>query len=113
MYIRKAFYNYRDGGYWNTPPPNPLPECLPDSLLYFTLQERVAIEDIENQAKQRQLKGQCVRYGESIQLRHTLTGKYICMSDMKTSVTENSKLRVTTCTLFATICSYVSANLLA
>ena len=55
---------------------------------------QVEVEVNENNAKKRQLRGNSLRYGESIQLQHTLTGKYICVSSTETSFMEHSKLRV-------------------
>ena len=52
------------------------------------------MEQQENAAKQRRLQGSNVYYGDLIQLRHTLTGKYVCTSTTTTSITENTKLRV-------------------
>ena len=52
------------------------------------------MERAENAAKQRRLQGSNVYYGDSIQLLHTLTGKYVCVSTTDTSVTENTKLKV-------------------
>ncbi len=52
------------------------------------------MEKEENAARQRRLKGSDVYYGDSIQLLHVLTGKYICVSNTERSVTENSKLKV-------------------
>ncbi len=52
------------------------------------------MEKAENAARQRRLKGSDVYYGDSIQLLHVLTGKYICVSSTETSVTENTKLKV-------------------
>jgi hypothetical protein len=52
------------------------------------------VEQAENAAKQRRLQGSSVFYGDSIQLQHTLTGKYVCVSTTDTSVTENTKLLV-------------------
>ena len=64
-------------------------------IAVFVLQSHVNVELKENEAKQRQLRGNYLCYGDSIQLRHTLTGKYICVSSSETSYTERSKLRVT------------------
>ena len=49
---------------------------------------------MENAARQARLKGSSVRYGDTVQLQHTLTGKYIGVSTTQTSVTESSKLKV-------------------
>ena len=52
------------------------------------------VEKVENAARQARLKGSSVRYGDTVQLQHTLTGKYISVSTTQTSVTESSKLKV-------------------
>ena len=52
------------------------------------------VERAENAAKQRRLQGSNVYYGDSIQLLHTHTDKYVCVSATDTSKTENTKLRV-------------------
>ncbi len=52
------------------------------------------MERQENAAKQRRMEGTIVSYGDSIQLQHTLTEKYVCVSTTDTSFTENTKLRV-------------------
>ena len=63
-------------------------------LLYVVLlQTFVEAEKVENKAKQEQLKGNSIRYDECVQLRHTLTGKCICVA-REISVTEDSKLKV-------------------
>ena len=49
---------------------------------------------MENAARQARLKGSSVRYGDTVQLQHMLTGKYIGVSTTHTSVLERSKLMV-------------------
>ncbi len=58
------------------------------------LQRDGEVEKVENAARQARLKGSSVRYGDTIQLQHTLTGRYIGVSTTQTSVTESSKLKV-------------------
>ena len=52
------------------------------------------MEMAENTANQQQLQGSSVSYGDSVQLLHTMTSKYLCVSSTETSVTENTKLKV-------------------
>lgn len=52
------------------------------------------VEQAENAAKQKRLQGSSVFYGDSIQLQHTLTGRYVSISTTDTSITENTKLKV-------------------
>lgn len=61
---------------------------------HFAFQNLVKIELNENKAKQEQQRGYPLHYGETIQFRHIITGKYICVSNTETSVTDSSKLRV-------------------
>ena len=63
-------------------------------MLFTLLQRDSEVERQENAAKQRRKEGSTVSYGESIQLLHTLTNKYVCVSTTDTSYTENTKLRV-------------------
>ena len=65
------------------------------NVMWVVVQQRDGeVEQAENAAKQRRLQGSSVYYGDSIQLQHTLTGKYVCVSTTDTSLTENTKLRV-------------------
>lgn len=49
---------------------------------------------MENEAKQKRRSGESVYYDELIQLQHTLTKKYLTISNSDTSLTENTKLKV-------------------
>jgi len=65
-----------------------------DISLSFSSQQDREVEEVENAARQARLKGSSVRYGDTVQLQHMLTGKYIGVSTTHTSVLEKSKLKV-------------------
>ena len=52
------------------------------------------MEQTENSAMQKCMKGSNVCYGDNIQLLHTLTGKYVCVSNKENSITETTKIKV-------------------
>ena len=58
------------------------------------MQRDSEVERQENAAKQKRMEGLPVNYGDNIQLLHTFTGKYMCVSTTDTSLTENTKLKV-------------------
>ena len=58
------------------------------------LQRDLELELKENKAKQERCNGKAIHYGESVQLQHTMTKKYLAVSNSDTSLTENTKLRV-------------------
>ena len=52
------------------------------------------VEKSENAARQARLSGSPVGYGESIQLQHTLTKRFVGVSSSGSSITEGSKIMV-------------------
>jgi hypothetical protein len=58
------------------------------------MQRDLELELKENKANQERCNGKVICYGESVQLRHTMTTKYLAVSSSDTSLTENTKLRV-------------------
>ena len=49
---------------------------------------------MENYFRQGRLQGTTVKYGDTVQLKHILSGKYVDVISTETSVTESSKLLV-------------------
>ena len=80
--VLPEFYDYRTGTVYDY-----------YAMCVVLLQTFVEAEKVENKAKQEQLKGNSIRYDECVQLRHTLTGKCICVA-REISETEDSKLKV-------------------
>ncbi len=64
------------------------------NYVLFFMQRDLELELKENKAKQERCIGKAIYYGESVQLRHTMTKKYLAVSSSDTSLTENTKLRV-------------------
>ena len=65
-------------------------------ILLVHAQRDVEVEMAENDTRQKRVQGTDVKYGDSIQLQHTLTGRYVCASITDTSITSKSKLKVYT-----------------
>ena len=62
--------------------------------MYYYIQRDLQLEMNENEAKQKRRSGEGIYYGELVQLQHTMTKKYLAVSNNDTSLTENTKLRV-------------------
>jgi hypothetical protein len=73
---------------------NELSKHLWNGLIVYFLQKDLELELKENKAKQERCIGKAIYYGESVQLRHTMTKKYLAVSSSDTSLTENTKLKV-------------------
>lgn len=58
------------------------------------MQKDATLEQNENREKQKRLNGEPICYGDSVQLQHTLTRKYLATSTTETSRTEHTKLKV-------------------